>query len=378
MLNAPTRLSKHQRIARLIRQRVQTQHYRPGELLPSVRLLADELEATPNSVYRAIKILQHESILEGAQGHGIRVLNTTSKQPTQPMNFAFICPYAAQDDFYGDVQAFLANAMSARSDHCVSRHTDRSAANERAAIESVIEAGVQGLLVWPVRSDENVAFFNQITKQVPVVFVDRMVDDIQAPSVVLNWHDLGCQIIKQLRQQNIKYALILEDPLPITSYQQMYQGMRDTLAQQTGYDFASVSTTQFCQNYKINPLRSLKKAQRELESFLNQQAYDALICPQDLYLDLVYANATLSQKYPVKQLMSITHNRPECRTLSFYQRNPTRWIGPYQQMLEQGINLLDQMVHLRSKHRKQHRLAFRPCTQSAQNACITHDQKEQS
>ena len=370
MLTAPSRLSKHQKIARLIRQRVQTQHYQPGELLPSVRLLADELASTPNAVYRAIKILQHESILEGSQGHGIRVLDMTARQRTQPLNFAFVCPYGAQDDFYGDVQAFLANAMSGRADHCVSRHTDRSAANERMAIESVIEAGAQGVLVWPVRSDENVEFFNQIAKQVPVVFVDRMVENVPAPSVILDWHDLGCQIIRQLRQQNIKRALILEDPLPISSYQQMYQGMRDTLNQQTGYDFASVSATQFSQDYKINPLQAMQHAQQQLEEFLKKQTYEALICPQDLYLDWVYANSPLAQKYPVKQFMGITHNRPECRTLAFYQLNPTRWIGPYEQMLERAINLLDEMVHLRSKHRRQYRLTFASCTQSAINASI--------
>ncbi|HAI11672.1 MAG TPA: hypothetical protein DCM28_08200 [Phycisphaerales bacterium] len=371
MLTAPSRLSKHQKIARLIRQRVQTQHYRTGELLPSVRVLADELGATPNAVYRAIKILQHESILEGAQGHGIRVLDAAAKQKSKPLNFAFITPYKATDDFYGDIQAFLANAMSGRADHCVSRLSDRDPAQERQAIESVVEAGVQGLMVWPVRSDENADFFNQVAREVSLVFVDRTVQGVDAPSVVLDWHDLGCNIIRRLRSQGIDRALILEDPLPVSSYRQMYQGMRDTLTSNRGFDFAPVSTTQFSTDYKSNPLASIQQAQKQLSELMSGQSYQALVCPQDLYLDLVYANSPLVQNEPVSQIVSITHNRPECRTLPFYQLNPRRWVGPYQQMLERGITLLDEMVHLRSKHRRQHRLTFSDCTQSAHNAQIT-------
>jgi DNA-binding LacI/PurR family transcriptional regulator len=338
-----------------------------------VRVLADELGATPNSVYRAIKILQHESLLEGAQGHGIRVLDEASKQESQPLNFAFISPYEASDDFYGDIQAFLANAMAGRADHCVSRLSQRDPAKERQAITSVIQAGVQGLLIWPVRSDENADFFSDIAKQLPVVFVDRTVQDVEAPSVVLDWHDLGVQIIRNLRQNGISRALILEDPLPISSYQQMYQGMRDTLGSATGFDFAPIATTQFSTQYKSNPLASIQQAQSELAKALDGRSYQALVCPQDLYLDLVYANAPLAQVHPVGQVISITHNRPECRTLAFYQLNPTRWVGPYEQMLQRGITLLDEMVHLRSKHRRQHRLTFNACQQSASNAQIQID-----
>ncbi len=261
MISAPSRLSKHQKIARLIRQRIATRQYQPGQLLPSVRILAEEFGVSVNAVYRAVKLLQHEASLEGVQGHGIRVLTPTDETVRAPIYFAFICPYGPECEFYGNVQSFLAEAMSGRQDHCLTRHTDGSVEAERQAITSAIEAGVQGLLVWPVQSSENADFFKTIAKKIPIVFVDRTVEDVQAPSVVLDCYRLGCDIMRRLRSQGVKRALVLEEPLDVSSFRQLNQGMRDTQGSEMEVDFKTVDTTSFVLNYKNNPRLHLKKAQ---------------------------------------------------------------------------------------------------------------------
>lgn len=45
----------------------------PGQLLPSVRLLAKKLAVNPNTIQRAYQELQNEEVLESLRGRGIAV-----------------------------------------------------------------------------------------------------------------------------------------------------------------------------------------------------------------------------------------------------------------------------------------------------------------
>ncbi|MBL4701083.1 MAG: GntR family transcriptional regulator [Phycisphaeraceae bacterium] len=370
MITAPSRLFKHQKIAQLIRQRIQEGRYQSGQLLPSVRMLADEFGVSANAVYRAVKLLQHEASLEGVQGHGIRVLNRPDQTAKASMYFAFICPYSPECEYYGNVQSFLAQAMSGRQDHCLTRHTDGSLEAERQAVTSTIEAGVQGLLVWPVESSGNADFFNSILKKIPIVFVDRVIENVLAPSVTQDCYKLGCDIMRHLHKQGAKRPLILEETLDISPYRQLYQGMRDTQTPGMIVDFKTVDTTGFALNYKDNPRLHMANAQKHLKAILAEQHYDALFARQDMYLDMVYTNTSLANDYPVNHIVSVTNQHPTPRSLAFYEHQPQFWIGPTPEMLTQGLTLLDGVVHLGSKHRREYKLPFWYCTPSATNANI--------
>ena len=56
-----------------IRHGVETGALRPGERLPTIRSLAEGLVINPNTVVRAYRELQHESVVELRQGSGAYV-----------------------------------------------------------------------------------------------------------------------------------------------------------------------------------------------------------------------------------------------------------------------------------------------------------------
>jgi len=63
-----------------VKHAVETGALKPGEQLPSLRPLAEELVINPNTVAKAYRELEHEGVIELRQGAGAFVSN---KAPTQ-------------------------------------------------------------------------------------------------------------------------------------------------------------------------------------------------------------------------------------------------------------------------------------------------------
>lgn len=60
-------------IADRLRNQIRRSVYRPGEMLPSLRALALEIQVNPNTVQRAYELLEREGVVESRRGVGIFV-----------------------------------------------------------------------------------------------------------------------------------------------------------------------------------------------------------------------------------------------------------------------------------------------------------------
>jgi GntR family transcriptional regulator len=63
-----------------VRHAIETGALRPGEQLPSIRPLAEELVVNPNTIAKAYRELEHEGVIELRQGAGAFV---SDKAPTK-------------------------------------------------------------------------------------------------------------------------------------------------------------------------------------------------------------------------------------------------------------------------------------------------------
>jgi GntR family transcriptional regulator len=63
-----------------VKHAIETGALRPGEQLPSIRPLAEELVVNPNTVAKAYRELEHEGVIELRQGAGAFV---SAKAPTK-------------------------------------------------------------------------------------------------------------------------------------------------------------------------------------------------------------------------------------------------------------------------------------------------------
>lgn len=65
----------YEQIVRQVKFAIAEQTLRPGQLLPSVRVLSHQLAINPNTVARAYQQLQADGVLEALRGRGLAVCN---------------------------------------------------------------------------------------------------------------------------------------------------------------------------------------------------------------------------------------------------------------------------------------------------------------
>lgn len=67
-------------IADQIRQAIDSKVYKPGEMLPSLRAMAIDINVNPNTVQRAYEALEREGVVETRRGVGIFVTASNRSQ----------------------------------------------------------------------------------------------------------------------------------------------------------------------------------------------------------------------------------------------------------------------------------------------------------
>ena len=67
-------------IADQLRQAVDAGVHKPGELLPSQRVLAIEIKVNPNTIQRAYEALEREGIVETRRGVGVFVVQSNRRK----------------------------------------------------------------------------------------------------------------------------------------------------------------------------------------------------------------------------------------------------------------------------------------------------------
>ena len=79
-IDATNGLAIYDQIVRQIKFAIASEVVLPGELIPSVREMAKQAAVNPNTVSRAYRELQSESILEVVRGTGLQVTTGAVKQ----------------------------------------------------------------------------------------------------------------------------------------------------------------------------------------------------------------------------------------------------------------------------------------------------------
>jgi GntR family transcriptional regulator len=72
-------IALHDQVAAEIRRAIADGEAKPGERLPPARDLAAVLGVNANTVYRSLRMLRDEGLLEFRRGHGVTVAGTPEK-----------------------------------------------------------------------------------------------------------------------------------------------------------------------------------------------------------------------------------------------------------------------------------------------------------
>ncbi|MGC4938459.1 GntR family transcriptional regulator [Kribbella sp. DT2] len=196
----------------------------PGGKLPTEQQLADEQGVSLNTVRRAVDLLVQDGLVYRRQGSGMYIAD----QVTGPLVGVAV---PSMTYYYPRIIVGIERELAAQGGQMMLRSTEWDMAEEERAIESLIGAGVAGLIVAPDqpgggRDGGGVRMVEEAG--LPIVLVERGLED---PATVHEFvgsnHAAGARAavnhLKSLGHTRIGY---LERPGPHTA-PQVYAGLED-------------------------------------------------------------------------------------------------------------------------------------------------------
>jgi len=331
-------------VAEIIKQRIKQGIYQPGTQLPSLRTLSGELNLALPAVQRAVRQLELEMILESRHGVGIRILEGADCGGT-PLLYGFVQPYFSR--FSLALQHYIEQGLDSRSNLCVMKSSHNDPAREQREIERLINSRVSGLLLWPVDDDTNGAYLQAVARRLPVVFVDRTLEGVSAPSVVLDYTACARDMVRHLHKLKKRRLLVVCEPAAISSYQQLKAGLREEAAalgegfSLTIRDFPVVRLIEnaYQQDYAV-----ADECYTALKPLLESGEYDALFCPQSEFYDHVFADSGRAEI--LRDLHCVTLRTPDGPPHSrrYAELELEEWILDTAGMLVRALDLLQDMT----------------------------------
>lgn len=367
IVNPISRIPRHIQAATELKRRIERGHYKPDDYLPSVRLLGAELGISHNAIQRAIQVLQSEGLVSSEHGIGVKVLARQS-QSRLPLRFGVVHPYLPSSLFAGSIHSYIDQLTDIPDHHCIVISSQQSPERERRIVHEFMETGIEGLLIWPCAGRQNIGFWSRMAERIPLVFVDRYFAEVSVPAVIIDWHGIGKDIMMHLARSGYRKCLILEDPADISSYHELYASMRHTVAEthtELRFNFIQVPCSEFVGSYPKSPERYVKEQSEHLAGLLASERYDAIFCPSDEYLDLVFASTAVGEQYPNVHLFCITNTMPTPRSLFFYRRNAMAWVCNFTNMFVTAMSVLHDKINLKSRLKKEIRVDFSTVVRSA-------------
>ncbi|MFA7175038.1 MAG: GntR family transcriptional regulator [Kiritimatiellia bacterium] len=357
------KINLSQQVSLGVKQQIRKGIYRPGDFLPSYRLLCSEFKVSLNVIYRAIRELESSGIVSTQHGRGAQV--SVSRQVERAaILFGFIQPYPADVGFQQHVLQYAAQSFSEHNNFVVVQSAMASVVRERQIAEHFVNNGIQGIMLWPVEKSTNRAFFEQLSSKVPVVQVDRLFTDSKLPGVVLDTYGAGRDICREtFGRLEHRRLLVLMDDLDISTYHELERGVRET-AETIGRG-ADLVVKRLALSPIIRQMNRCDFSQvdglaQQIGAWLRDYQCDALFCMQDEILDNAVVQTGLYDELPGLQLLT-TAAGINVRTRKYNEIGVVKWQVDYPAMITTATEMLQQIVVGRKKTEEVIRLKVGRC-----------------
>ncbi|HAI11669.1 MAG TPA: hypothetical protein DCM28_08185 [Phycisphaerales bacterium] len=354
-----TRLPVYQQLAIQIKKRIKQGEYPTGTRLPTLRGLCSEYGASLNAMQRALRELEGQRIIESRHGVGTWVTEQ-SECNNSALLFGFIQPFYSL--FSTVVYHILESTLEDRANLCIMRTSRNDPAREKSIIDQLLANRINGILLWPTENDRNGDYLAKVAQQVPLVIVDDSVPGLDGPSVVLDYASLGRDIATWMHAHHAKRILYINDPLPISTYREHLENFENTIKQlglQNGYEKIDLPLVDMDNQFNNSVEDAFVGAFAKLNKLIKRKRIDAIFCPQWSFMA-----EWLNQKDTPKQATDIHIHTLTSDTLSqrinrkLHQLGFLCWHGSATEMLNRGMDLLQEMAHTRKPLRMKVRIAF--------------------
>ena len=197
---------KYEQLKRFFLAELKSGHLKPGDSLPSEPKLASAFKVARSTIRQAFGELEQEGVIERIHGQGTFVRQATTKKgmPKGNDNFAIIVPETLGGTIYSPLMNGFEKACNQTHKEMVVRSTNNSPVWQADAILALLDKRIGGVAIVPATSQPTPPYqIRHLQEQgVPVVFCHRGVEGITAPTLKIDFNQVG----RLAGQQLLKYG----------------------------------------------------------------------------------------------------------------------------------------------------------------------------
>jgi DNA-binding LacI/PurR family transcriptional regulator len=362
-LGLPQKMPLYKQVANVLQQRIKRGDFDEDPNLPTVRQLATDLNVSHGVAQRALQHLQSQRLIESRPTIGT-TLSPTHRDRSEATAFLFGFVQPSGDLWASALFQQLEHAAAKRQNLCVMRTSHDDAADERRIVEHLVHNGINGVILVPVHSEENRDFFREVMRQVPIVFVDRTLSDVAAPSAVLNYVGLAHEIVADFARRGCRRVLLAHDPHWVSNWQEFAAAFDQALREHglaedaQRFDWPLRDTIRSYQRQADNTL--MEKFFRGVDDRVRRGGCDAVCCLlSEVMRVLFHLDRRLEDRRPELALAtSLGVGVVARQARHLLEAGVTCWRAQDPAMLLQAIDMLQEMVMSRRPIRRQVRLPF--------------------
>lgn len=230
---AKTDIPLYEQLYKYIVGEIKDGRLKNGERVPSEKDLAVQFNVSRITSKKALEKLEQARLIERSRGKGSFVskilpdLNAIesggendSKETPEESKWGLIG--LVLPDFSGAYGLELIKAIESRCSelkyHLVIKQTLGSHQEEGQAIKSLLQLGVEGLIIWPVHGEYyNAALLRLVLDEFPLMLVDRYLKGIPASAVYTNNKKATQELTEYLLDQGHEHIAFISPPAENTS-----------------------------------------------------------------------------------------------------------------------------------------------------------------
>lgn len=201
-MNKPT--PKYLVLVQWIQEQIANKQLTYGDKFYSEIELSKMFDVSRQTVRQAVGLLEQKKVLERRRGSGTYVVFRPDGYPEKTMNIGVVSTYLDHYIFPSIIKG-IENVLTPCGYTMQMAFTHNRVENERHALRSILDQGVDGIIVEPTKSalpNPNIDLYNEMVKRnIPMVFFNAYYPTTAFPKVVLDDFAAGKMVTDYLISQ---------------------------------------------------------------------------------------------------------------------------------------------------------------------------------
>lgn len=202
----------------------------------TIQDIADELKITSSTVSRALN--DHPAISKATKEKVFEVAKRLNYQPNhlaaalrsgKSKNIGVVVPYMDRA-FFGAIVKGIEEVVSAQGYGVIICQTNDDIAMEKRALDSLMRSRVDGVMASVAGNSVNLQYYQQIKEaDVPIVYFDRVMEELSVSSVVVDDLKGGYEATKHLIEQGYRRIAHFAGDQSLNIYRERRRGYQQAL-----------------------------------------------------------------------------------------------------------------------------------------------------